>query len=244
MRGWLALGCLVIALLLPGRPAGAGDGAEDGDGVAAFGDGAYAAARRALAPLGQAGDRESQFYLGLMFRDGRGVRADADTAELWFRLAAEHGHLAAMVALGELDLTGTTSQAIADPPVAAVDAAVWLGLALPLLPAGADRERVAAALAALAARLSSAEAAEAGRQTAERRLAAPPAAGSAPLVALARPLACAAISCDCAAAPPAGGAQCRRAEAALVRQCRLAGGALSGACDPVAAGEDAVPAGR
>ena len=163
MPRWMVLGLVaILAALLPAVTATAGEG----DAVEAFARGDYVAARRELAPLGQAGDRDSQFYLGLMFRDGRGVPADSDTADLWFRLAASRGHLPSMVALGELGLRGVTSEAQADPALALVDAAVWLTLAVPLLPAGPDRDRVAAELQGLRPQLAAAQAIEVGRRTA------------------------------------------------------------------------------
>jgi hypothetical protein len=228
----LGASACIFLLLVASATAARGE-----DAIALFARGDYVAARSVLEPLGQAGDREAQLYLGLIYRDGRGVAADADTADLWFRLAAERGTLPAMVALGELGLAGRTSEALADPTLAAVDAAAWLTLALPLLPPGTDRQRVADELVALRATLGPGQAIEVGRRVGAVRDAAPTPQDWSALLPLARPFACRQIACDCtqAAAP----AQCRRAEEALAADC-VAAGKVRGACDRDA-GPNAVP---
>jgi hypothetical protein len=49
---------------------------------------------------------ESQFLLGMCYRDGTGVAKDFDTALKWFQAAAERGHDEAMRASGELTSLG------------------------------------------------------------------------------------------------------------------------------------------
>jgi hypothetical protein len=58
-------------------------------GVAAFERGNYESARKILAPLARDGDGNAQYYLGLMYSEGRGVTRDTGAAMEWFTCAAE-----------------------------------------------------------------------------------------------------------------------------------------------------------
>ncbi len=58
-------------------------------GVAAFERGNYESARKILAPLARDGDGNAQYYLGLMYSEGRGVTRDTAAALEWFTCAAE-----------------------------------------------------------------------------------------------------------------------------------------------------------
>lgn len=53
-----------------------------------------------VSPSGSAGDAEAQYYLGLMYVNGRGVKQDDFEAVKWYRQAAEHGNIKAQVQLG------------------------------------------------------------------------------------------------------------------------------------------------
>src|SRR5215469_11216909 len=61
----------------------------------AFSKGDYAAALRACRSAADAGDASCQNFLGLLYAEGKGVKADPTEAARWFRLAAEQGHGAA-----------------------------------------------------------------------------------------------------------------------------------------------------
>ena len=58
-------------------------------GVAAYERGNYESARKILAPLARDGDGNAQYYLGLMYSEGRGVTRDSGAALEWFTCAAE-----------------------------------------------------------------------------------------------------------------------------------------------------------
>ena len=58
-------------------------------GVAAYERGQYEAARKALEPLARKGDGNAQYYLGLMYAEGRGVSQDDALAVEWFTCASE-----------------------------------------------------------------------------------------------------------------------------------------------------------
>ncbi len=47
---------------------------------------------RELRLLAKQGHAEAQFFLGVMYRHGRGVSQDYAEAVKWFRKAAEQGH--------------------------------------------------------------------------------------------------------------------------------------------------------
>ena len=59
-----------------------------------------AAAVAWLQPLAEAGHRDAQYYLGLMYYDGRGVSRDPAVAAMWLRRAADQRHHEAEYRLG------------------------------------------------------------------------------------------------------------------------------------------------
>ncbi|MYM39866.1 sel1 repeat family protein [Pseudoduganella sp. CY13W] len=54
----------------------------------------------------KAGDTQAAYYLGMMYRNGMGVAADARAAARWLTVAAHHQMPAAMFALANLYLSG------------------------------------------------------------------------------------------------------------------------------------------
>lgn len=58
----------------------------------AYERGDYTQAARLFSPLAEQGVASAQFYLGLMYEKGRGVRQDHSTAFIWFRKAAAQGY--------------------------------------------------------------------------------------------------------------------------------------------------------
>ena len=58
----------------------------------AYERGDYTQAARLFSPLAEQGVASAQFYLGLMYEKGRGVRQDHSTALIWFRKAAAQGY--------------------------------------------------------------------------------------------------------------------------------------------------------
>lgn len=79
-----------------------GHGTDVETGVEAYQQAAYARAWDILRPLAEAGDAEAEYYVGLMWRDGQGRRADPRVAAHWLRLAARQGHHEALIALDRL----------------------------------------------------------------------------------------------------------------------------------------------
>lgn len=71
-------------------------------GVSAAKSGDYEAARREWLPLAQAGHRDAQFNLALLYENGLGVAADAAQAAHWFERAAEQDDRTAQAYLGEM----------------------------------------------------------------------------------------------------------------------------------------------
>lgn len=70
------------------------------EGSAAYSRGDYATAMRLWQPLADEGNAEAQHWLGLMYRDGRGVSQDYAAALSWFQKAADQGDAAAQINLG------------------------------------------------------------------------------------------------------------------------------------------------
>ena len=76
---------LALILALSGVALAAADGAPD---------------VTALQAKAQTGDAEAEFQLAEAYRGGRGVTADPETAIMWYRRAAGHGHVRASEQLG------------------------------------------------------------------------------------------------------------------------------------------------
>ena len=70
------------------------------DGVKAYEAGDYETAWQILLPLGQSGDAEAQYRLGLMREYGTGILPNDYDALSWYRAAASSGHAEAQYRLG------------------------------------------------------------------------------------------------------------------------------------------------
>jgi len=75
-------------------------------GVAAARAGDYQRALREWQPLAEAGKRDAQFNLGLLYENGLGVAKDAKTAAGWYRRAAEQDDREAQAYLAEMYANG------------------------------------------------------------------------------------------------------------------------------------------
>jgi peptidoglycan hydrolase-like protein with peptidoglycan-binding domain len=69
--------------------------ADYNDGITAYENRDYATAQRELQPLADRGDPRAQRLVGLMYRDGLGVRKDQIRAYMWFDLAAQRNQYGA-----------------------------------------------------------------------------------------------------------------------------------------------------
>ena len=76
------------------------------DGIGAAQRGDYATALAKLAPLAEAGDREAQYKVGLMYLNGLGVALDHAKAFELFTAAANQGQVAAVNSLGYMHENG------------------------------------------------------------------------------------------------------------------------------------------
>lgn len=70
------------------------------DALEAYRAGDFEQAWQALLPLGQEGDAEAQYHLGLMRENGTGIAANDSVAIKWYRAAAAGGHAEAQYRLG------------------------------------------------------------------------------------------------------------------------------------------------
>jgi uncharacterized protein len=86
-------------------------GAEDGDaqtrGVNAYYDGDYATAMRLIRPLAEEGHPTLQALVGIMYKNGQGVRQDYAEANKWLRLSASQGSGIGQYSLGLSYSNGT-----------------------------------------------------------------------------------------------------------------------------------------
>ena len=90
---------LLLAVLAFLAPASYADYAT---GMIAYEQERYVEAFEAFRPLGQQGNADAQYRLGLMYEHGRGVDQDATKAAEWYRKAAELEHPQARTNLGSL----------------------------------------------------------------------------------------------------------------------------------------------
>lgn len=161
------------------------------DGQNAYQEKDYAKAVQAWRPLAEAGEREAQYRLGVMFAEGKGVAPNDAEAALWFERAAEQGEAMAQYNLGASYAEGTgvrqdmTAAAkwfrrAADQgvplaqlnlgllyasgsgiPQDYVEALKWIDLAIYALPAGGIRSDAARAVADVAVKMDSEQVQEA-----------------------------------------------------------------------------------
>jgi hypothetical protein len=76
------------------------------EGEMASNRGDYATALRLWRPLGDQGNAEAQFNLGILYELGRGVPQDDEVAANWYRRAADQGHITAQFYLGIMYANG------------------------------------------------------------------------------------------------------------------------------------------
>ena len=75
-------------------------------GIDAHVAGYYATAFTIITSFAEAGDAEVKYNIGLMYRDGEGIKRDYTEAVKWLSLAAEEGHKDAQFYLGEIYRNG------------------------------------------------------------------------------------------------------------------------------------------
>ena len=78
-------------------PAAADYWSEFEAGVDAYAEGRHAEAVSRFRPLAEAGDDRAQYWLGIMYFEGKGVPQDDVRAYLWLSLAAEQGNRGARI---------------------------------------------------------------------------------------------------------------------------------------------------
>lgn len=107
----LLAACAATALLLLGAQAGIGAAPSDVKaGVDRWMRGDYPGAIAQWRPLAEAGNADAQFNLGQAYKLGRGVPANAATAQSWYQKAARQGHEQAQVNVGLLLYNGGRRQ--------------------------------------------------------------------------------------------------------------------------------------
>lgn len=103
--------CAAAALLILGAQAGIGAGPADVKaGYDRWMRGDPGGAVALWRPLAEAGNADAQFNLGQAYKLGRGVAADAATAQGWYQKAARQGHEQAQVNVGLLLYNGGRRQ--------------------------------------------------------------------------------------------------------------------------------------
>jgi TPR repeat protein len=78
--------------------------ADFDSGLMAYASGDFDTAAREFSVLAKGGDKEGQYYMGLLYEEGQGVPQRFDHAEKCYTKAAQQGYLDAYFALGEMYL--------------------------------------------------------------------------------------------------------------------------------------------
>jgi TPR repeat protein len=68
--------------------------------------GDFSTALSTAVPLAESGDATAQYYLGMMYANGKGVAKDEVVAVSWYRKAAGRGHAPAQARLGDVYARG------------------------------------------------------------------------------------------------------------------------------------------
>ena len=97
---------LLVIYILMLENAGVSQADDFHKGVEAYNKSDYVTALREWLPLGERGDADVQYSLGVMHDLGQGVRQDYMTAVKWYSLAAEQGQPNAQAALGQMHQNG------------------------------------------------------------------------------------------------------------------------------------------
>ena len=100
MKRLTATLCLTIALLF--GCTGVCKSADFQKGLTEYDAGRYSAAYREWKPLAEDGSAPAQYYLGVMYLDGIGVKKNSKNAVKWIKLAAAKGDARAQSILGVL----------------------------------------------------------------------------------------------------------------------------------------------
>ncbi len=73
-------------------------------GLMAYANGDFDTAAREFSTLAKLGDKEGQYYMGLLYEEGQGVPQRFESAEKCYTKAAQQGYVDAYFTLGELYL--------------------------------------------------------------------------------------------------------------------------------------------
>jgi TPR repeat protein len=84
--------------------------ADFDSGVTAYASGDFDAAVREFSLLAATGDKEGQYYLGLLYEEGQGVPKKFDEAVSCYTKAAKQGYVDAFFALGEIYISRSAPQ--------------------------------------------------------------------------------------------------------------------------------------
>jgi TPR repeat protein len=118
------LGALFGAVLAIGisQPAAADYWVDFEAGVQAYAEGEHAEAIRRFRPLAERGDHRAQYWLGMIYFEGRGVPKDDLRAYMWLTLAAGQGNRGARAGRDGI------ARRLSDAQIAEADrlAAAWL----------------------------------------------------------------------------------------------------------------------
>lgn len=74
--------------------------------MGAINQGNYAEAFHELLPMAREGDPKAQYFIGLMYFHGRGVRQNFDLASRWFHASAEKGYCRSQKMMGAICING------------------------------------------------------------------------------------------------------------------------------------------
>ncbi|MEI6985655.1 MAG: tetratricopeptide repeat protein [Rhodospirillaceae bacterium] len=127
-----ALALMVLGLSCTGGASLRADQLEDG--LSAYSSSDYQQAALLVRPVAEAGNKEAQYVLGVMYDRGNGVPQDMVAAASWYARSANQGHALAQYNLGAMYCEGL---GVAFDPIQAYK---WLNLASANLSVGDQRD--------------------------------------------------------------------------------------------------------
>jgi TPR repeat protein len=146
---------IVAGLLLLFLPVTSGWAGFD-EGAVAYTMGQYGKALEILVPLAESADHPyAQYYLGVMYTNGQGVKQDFAEAAKWYSRAAKQGISQAQFRLGEIYAKGQGVPADPEQAYAWFAVAAQLGHAQASAALGSSSQKLSPAELAQAKKLSS-----------------------------------------------------------------------------------------
>ena len=115
MRPYITIICITFLLVFTAEAATQNATLDDAKLAIRTQD--FAKAASILKPLAKKGDKQAQYQLAVLYRNGQGAKKDPDKAFLWMKRSANQGYKRAQYSLGTLYEAGVGVKVNADKKV-------------------------------------------------------------------------------------------------------------------------------